>query len=538
MLNTIVVLAIVLLVGITLRFYRLKQRGLLHFDDGLRMLEVVFLHDLFDFLKNNKAVILAKKKIDIKSVSDNFRGRFLFDTNPLNIFIYFFSSKIINNIEYSALYANAFLGIFGILGTYFTATLMFGNHFIGLFSALFIAVSGYHLVYSRSIHAEITCGTFYIWATYFYILSYKTGALFYLLISGFFIGFAFCCNSRQFYMPLFFIFWEIMAAFKFSFTADLIITRLILLALSMTAPLFLIEEVFVILKEFNYPYPTFFRQLFFRTGNFSLPTLRFPFLKMYLGIIIEYEGVVIPFFLLAGAVFLLKNVSFEAVILLTQFLVPLLFWSGRPDISREQANAIDDGTGGYAYALPRLISSSQYSMAIISAFGLVTLLNLSQDVKLIYILFAAILIIRIIGLLKIIGVKSGYKQAAKFILASNNPKHISFCYPNSEFFTSKENALDVSYIKSEEDFIKLYKEQKVRYVLYSDFLYANLYNSIAVKPLIDKIIIETQPVFSIGMGMGNIKAIYLEEYNSPWVKMFKDDKIKIYDLKNYFDKIP
>jgi len=523
--------------AVFLRLYKLKQRGVLHFDDGLRMLEIVFLDELANYLKEVFPAIRARKKIDMKPAAEAFKGRYLFDTNPLNIFIYFFSSRILKNIEHSALYANAVFGILGVLGTYYTSLLMFHSTAAALFAALFISISGYHLIYSRSIHAEVTCGAFYVWAVFFYLLSCKTGMMFYLLVSGFLVGCAFCCNTRQFYMPLFFFFWEILADFKYSFSLDVILTRYILLGVSMAAPLFIIEEIFVVLKELNYPYPSFFRQLFFRTGNFRPPSIKLPFLKMYVGILLEYEGIITLLALLSGIFFLFKSVSFEGVLLLTQFLVPLLFWSGRPDISKEEAQKIDDGTGGYAYALPRLISSSLYSMAIIAALGLSAFLNLDKDMKLFNILLIVVLSSRILPLFKFVSIKSGYKHAAEFLLSSGNPRHISYCYPNSEFLTGKANTIDVSSLKSETEIRELCAKKNVYFVLYSDFLRENLYKSAAVDTFIDKVVNGTRPVFAIPTGMGDIKALYTEEYNSPWAIIFLNDEIKIYDLRNYFDKI-
>ncbi|MFH2069961.1 MAG: glycosyltransferase family 39 protein [Elusimicrobiota bacterium] len=536
---TWILVIFVLLLGAFLRFYALKQRGLLHFDDGLRMLEVAFLDDLMTFIKKNIRPLLSKKKIGLGQAAAGFRGRYLFDTNPLNIFIYYLTSKVVRNVEYSALYANAFFGIIGILGVYFTGKIIFGPLF-AIISALILTVSGYHLVYSRSVHAEITCGAFYVWATYLYLMSCKTGNFIYLIIAGIFVGAAFCCNTRQFYLPVFFAGWEIVAAVLFKFPADIVVSRFILLFTAMALPLIIIEEFFVILKEIGYPYPTFFRQLFFRSGNFVLPTARLPFLRMYLKTIYAFDGPLTILLVFLGAVLLLKNISFEGGVLLSQFFIPLLFWSGRPDISREKALAMDDGTGTYAYALPRLISSSIYSMSIISSTGVMVLLSFFPSVSFLVKLAAALVVITAPGIyksLKILGIKSGYKSAVEYIIKSGCPKHISFCYPNSEFFAGKENTIDVSYIKSKDELLALYRKQNVRYMLYVKYLHVNTYNRIPLNSLITEIVRESEPVFRVPLGTGKIKPLYWEEHNSPDVQIFENDEIKIYDISKTLSKI-
>ncbi|MBU2568078.1 MAG: hypothetical protein KJ967_04850, partial [Elusimicrobia bacterium] len=70
---TWILVIFVLLLGAFLRFYALKQRGLLHFDDGLRMLEVAFLDDLMTFIKKNIRPLLSKKKIGLGQAAAGFR---------------------------------------------------------------------------------------------------------------------------------------------------------------------------------------------------------------------------------------------------------------------------------------------------------------------------------------------------------------------------------------------------------------------------------------------------------------------------------
>jgi len=204
-------------------------------------------------------------------------------------------------------------------------------------------------------------------------------------------------------------------------------------------------------------------------------------------------------------------------------------------LTKEEVKKIDDGTGSYAFALPRLISSAQYSMAIIAAIGFFNLIK-SSTINVIIAIASAVLISGILKAIKILKIESGYKKTLDFIMNSGAPRHISYCYPNSEYYTGKENTIDVSSISSEADLEKLYSTQNVRYVLYMKFLHINSYPDTAINSIIEKLTETTNPVFKTPLGMKSIKAVYLEEYNSPWVKVFKNDDIKVFDLKQYYQK--
>ena len=118
-------LAIILLASF-FRFYKLKERGLLAWDDAVRVQELLFLEDLISFVFKNFRDILDRKS-SLKENALHFRGRHLFDSNPLNIFSYWLASKFTRDIEDSGLLANAFLGVGSVLGTFFLADLLFGK---------------------------------------------------------------------------------------------------------------------------------------------------------------------------------------------------------------------------------------------------------------------------------------------------------------------------------------------------------------------------------------------------------------------------
>jgi len=152
-----VALAAILVLAAFLRFYRLRERGILLWDDGLRLREVLFVHDLSLFLEGNLKGLFSRQ-VDFKAAAKNFRGRFLFE-NPLNIVLYAIASRATGDIENSAYVINWLFSLFGIWLVYSVGAAMFGLK-VGLIAAFLLAISGYHLLYSRSVHAEVTSGTF------------------------------------------------------------------------------------------------------------------------------------------------------------------------------------------------------------------------------------------------------------------------------------------------------------------------------------------------------------------------------------------
>ena len=80
MFSTTVLLLLLLMVAGFLRFYRLKERGVLFWDDGLRLSELQYFEDLLNFITKNFSA-LKSKKMFLKEAEPRFRGLYLNDTN-------------------------------------------------------------------------------------------------------------------------------------------------------------------------------------------------------------------------------------------------------------------------------------------------------------------------------------------------------------------------------------------------------------------------------------------------------------------------
>jgi 4-amino-4-deoxy-L-arabinose transferase-like glycosyltransferase len=86
------------------------------------------------------------------------------DKHPVHIYITAFFVKIFGLNEFTTRFPSALFGTLTVVAIYFLIKLMFKNELAGILSALFLAISPYHLQFSRGLW-EIT------FAVFFYILA-------------------------------------------------------------------------------------------------------------------------------------------------------------------------------------------------------------------------------------------------------------------------------------------------------------------------------------------------------------------------------
>jgi len=477
---------------------------------------MLFVDDLISFVSKNLKKLVSRE-ISLKDKAPQFKGLYLLDSNPLIYFLYWVVSKCTGNIEHSALRANAFLGFLGVLGTFFVGRELFDTS-TGLTAALVLTFSGYHLNYSRSVHAEVSCGTFYVWGTYAYLLSLKSSQPILLILAGLMIGCAFACNSRQFYIPFFFFGYEL---FFWTFgQTDHISTRALLLGMSMFLPIMVIEELFVFLRALGYPYPTYFMQLFERTGQGLLLDFKFPSFKVYYKTFTAFDGHISILFLLIGTWFLSRNIGFENAIILSQCFFPILFWSMRPTY---ELSLRKGSLGSYQFAVPRLASSSICAFSIIIAFGITSLVQFWPFT------LSFIILNGIWYSIKVVSIRSGYKSAIEFIQNQKNASYISLCHPISDFFEKSENeVIHFDKVGDESGLKELIEKNNCKYLLYIETIHKNVLKS-SIFPYLDKIVHLLKPVYTVELGYRKLLPLYYED-NCINPEIIDPCNISVYDL--------
>lgn len=513
--------SVVLIVGLAafLRIFRIFERGLIFWDDGERVLQTQYLVDLIRFIGKHASLSLFKNDSLAKAHS-SFRGVPPFDCNPLNILIYAGIALVGVSVKHSATIANAVFGTIGIIGVYATAALMFDPQ-VAVLSTLLLTISGQHLLYSRSVHAEVTCGAFYIWATYVCYLSYITGSLTLVAVTGLLVGLAFVCNSRHVYIPMFFLIYQ--ATIGWHGSAEMMVLRFLLLGTGMVFPLVVLTFAVGALKELGYPGPSYPRQLvsLLLAGKGSW-SLRLPYLSIFLRSFWELEGIV-PLVGFAGCGILVAEGSFRTMILVSQVLVPLLFWSARgvPRTAEGQVKA------GFAHSMPRFMSSSIYALIITAAVAATTLPSFWSDL-----LVGVIVLMGLYRATWIVKMRSGFQAAIVYMGSHGGLGHMSFCPPISRVYAE---TVDVGnpFPLGDAEFIEQCRQRKFQYLLYVPSIHRNTFFSRPLNGVLERLLASETPEFTVPLGMIPFRAVYWDEHNNPDSNIMRENLIAIYDLQKY-----
>lgn len=510
---TLFVPLIVVIGAVIVRSINITRLGLVHWDDGERTWVTVALNDYFAFLKNWRAGIER----------DAPPGSYPWDGNPLVFFLYSIVAGISGNRENAGLYTNVFLGSLGVAGVVAAGVLLFGAT-TGILAGVLLAVSCFHVMYSRSIYAEVSCGAFYIWATFFYLWS-LTGGVWLCGVTGILIGCAFLCNSRQFYIVAFFPFYEVLVQ------AGLVgqvagasrgIVAVVALAGGMVAPLLVMDVFLRALRRLRYPGLDYPRQLFSHMiAGRSRFDWRLPALVNYLKVLWETEGLT-TLLMLAGAVELAAHYSLPSVIVLVQIVPPLLFWSARSMDPGEAAR------GSYNYSMPRFISSTIYALTLAGAYALAGI-----RAPIAIAILAALAAHSLYRMRFLYRMESGYKKAVDYMTRHDGPAHVSFCYPNSSFYVGDRTRVIDARTMATAGGVTL-RDARTRgagYILYSPAIHHLTWKGrVALDPDVEKIVTHGTAVFSAPLGLPPWRTAYWDEHNNPDARVPPSNLVQVFEV--------
>lgn len=529
----LIALISITLIGLFSRLFRIKKRSLLFWDDGDRLKESLFFGDLLKFIRTHLRELLANKiKLD-RDVTDKFSGRPMCGGYPGFTFLYSLGGKIFGRNDEGALILNGLLGVGSGLAVFCIGRELFNTQ-AGLLGFFVLMFSGYHLMYTRSIAAESTCGFFYIWGSYFFLMSVKSNfAYLYLILAGFFGGMAFLCNSRQFYLPAFFMFFE--TAFFLARPSIDGISRLLVMGMSIAFPIILAQEFYMVLKEMGYREESYFKQLFMFAGNVSGLDFRLPNLfSVYLKTFLHADALSLPILALIGSVDAAKMSGQNSVdyfrlgIVLFQAWFPLIFWSARPRLSEEEKmKRYNPRIHGWNQATPRLLSTALGAFAVLSGFGL---FFVPEPYR--WIVAAGIALYGIWIMIKMIKIESGYKKAVDFIRSQDSGqwKHFSMVFPISSFLVGNDSAYDIRLPENNLERIRSLYEKGFRYLICTtfNFNFGPLPEGHGLHTILEKL----KPVFIVEPGMGDFVPFELDYLEA--TELVEKPMVRVYDLKQFF----
>ena len=134
----LVILVLIVVLGGFLRFYKLNQ-----VPPALNWDEIAAGYNAYTIANWDMDEYGNKFPIVFKSFGD--------DKHPVHIYLTALVVKIFGLSDYSTRASSAFIGTLSILAIYFLARKLLKSDMAGVFSALFLAVSPYHLQFSRGL---------------------------------------------------------------------------------------------------------------------------------------------------------------------------------------------------------------------------------------------------------------------------------------------------------------------------------------------------------------------------------------------------
>jgi len=203
----VVALLLILLLGASLRFYRITELEPGIWDEGSYLLEARFLSSFCAAVWDSGRLLLEekmsgedlwKREKQLSLIQEHTRGmpprygRILHDTFVAAANLLAVERPYIGNV------VNAIFGTLTILAVFFLARMMYDDR-IGLIAALIFSVMGYHVHYSRSWLAEADTLFFLVLAFFFYYKSrfrYPELSQKDLALCGLLLGIGFTVHNR------------------------------------------------------------------------------------------------------------------------------------------------------------------------------------------------------------------------------------------------------------------------------------------------------------------------------------------------------
>lgn len=185
-------LVLIIIAATILRFYKLSS-----IPPGLDWDEVSTVYNGYSILLTGKDEFLQKLPILFRS----------FDayTPPVLVYLNSISTAFFSLNELAARIPNAFLGTLSIVGIYLLTKELTRNKKLSLLASLLLAISPWHIMYTRVNFYSILPVFFIIFATWFFLRS-LTQKTFYMPSIVFFILAIFSYYSAYIFVPIFILF--------------------------------------------------------------------------------------------------------------------------------------------------------------------------------------------------------------------------------------------------------------------------------------------------------------------------------------------
>lgn len=496
-------------------FYNLDKRSLLDWDEAYYLSIVKTWRSATDWIIYNS--------FNSNAISSGFSDYVMEHGGAINTFakdgflaIVFLFSFFFGLSDVSILQVSGTFGILTVWLIYQIGKEVFCK-VAGLLSCGILALSVYHLHYSRSGFPQSASVFFLYLALFFYIMACQRKhdskiSKRFLFFNGLSIGYAFTCHYNLLFMLPIFIFFEISN--KFAYGTKIIIgdlvKRILLQFLGIMIPIVFFGGLSELTRYILYLNPSYkeaiqgtlgigkFATYFDRILDF-LPIAVFKptpkddvisqishfDLLFYIKLLIQWEGILTVILLAIGLLYLIYRQIrlrvFYEFIILTFFMLPFFFWSlnswqlSRSFLLAIPAMALIVG-GSLAQIFEGKIKKNSSKAFAIVSFLLFFALQSQERVW------------------KELNYASGYPAAIKFMQDHSGIRHLSSQYTISRHFVGRKNALDISV-----SFENVNLQDKLKYLHnnhgYKYLLLDQMHHAFSELPIVKSAAI-TKPVFT------------------------------------------
>lgn len=445
-------LVLIISLSMFLRFSGLDKSGIFAFDEGI----------YFNLVKTMRLPLdYSLEKAKGFAIDMNFseyiykKGAYHFMAGkPTYILLAFFVSVFTGLKDYTLPFTSAFFGVLTVILTFFIAKSLKGAA-AGLISAFILAVSWFHVTYSRSAFPHVT-GTFFAYlAIYlYYVVSQKgkenspAGLIF---LYGFTLGLAITCHYSFYWIVVIFGVNEFFYFMKgISGASKASLRRFFIWVIATMLPIVFWQLATFIIKLFLYSKPayislvkgtsgegsfsTYFGQLGTALFSANRQTGYEGNIWFYLKIIAMKEGILFLLVFLAGIAGGLMNllkkrhngVALEVIIML-YFIFPFVIFGTYSHFP---------ATRTFCIALPAMaIIASSFVLWFLRRrfmfFALITLVSLATG--------------QLVNTIPVLFHRSGFEEAMRYMKLHKGVKHLSSNVYVSRAYVDRGEATDMSF---------------------------------------------------------------------------------------------
>ena len=416
-------LAAILCVAAILRFQGITDRGIFDYDEAWYLLEAKSLYDAGSFLTGRLGGSIPPESGSLPADLKGYikaRGTVpITSFKPGHNLVTVLGFAVFGVHDYALLVLSALCGVLTVLCVFHIGRDMFGPK-AGLVSALVLAVSAFHIGYSRSGYAQADSVFFVALGTWLWYRAYTQGPglSWGLFLAGLSIGFAFTCHYNTALIPLILVAVEVLVCLVRGLGLSRLVKRLGLLGSGLLVPLLAFEIPGRVAKALGSApdgFLTYTEQFFHRNTHQAVENMRLTLKPMAVVLAgwLDTEGALVLLAALLGIALSLRRLRHRPVeyaLVLGLAVLPALPWL-------VMAKGVDLRFRLFPVMFPGL--------SILSGVGFVCLLECLGRIKAIRRVPSGVLVAALCGVLigmgalrarPVLAARSTYREAADRLL--------------------------------------------------------------------------------------------------------------------------